>query len=140
MKHRRLLTHVLVMIACALVGIGFAYNAYFLSPTEAAACDRYESEIGQNGQKSILMVDGECGGFANSSSISLSMKDAKGGISQPFLVYYRSGIDPIATWVEPNTLLVDLFDPDDIKYARDEMNGTTIRYRMHSSFNDGPDR
>jgi hypothetical protein len=140
MKHRRLLTHLLVMMVCALVGIGFAYNTYFLSPTKAAVCDRYESEIGQNGQKSIVMVDGECDGFANSSSISLSMKDAHGRISAPFLVYYRDGPDPIVTWSGSNTLLVDMSGPDSIKYARDEMDGVRIRYRLHWSYNDPSER
>jgi hypothetical protein len=138
MKHPALFTHGLVAGVCAVVVIGFAYNAYFLSPTKAAICDRNESEIGENGQGSVLMVDGECDGMASSSSITLSMKDAHGKISPPFLVYYRSGPDPAVTWTAPNTLLIDMADPETIQYARDEMNGIKIRYRMHWTYNDRP--
>lgn len=136
---RALLTHAVVAFICAVVAIGLVYNMVFLSPTKLPSCDRSESEIGQ--PTHVAMVEVDCDDvFVHSSTVALSLADAVGRPSSPFLVYDPRGPAPVVTWTAPNALLVDLSDPETIQYARDEMNGTKIKYRMHSSFNDGPDR
>ena len=129
---RALLSHAIVAFICAVIAVGFAYDGVFRihvpsAGTSSSSCESIESEIGRH----LAMVREDCDDvFIHSATVALSLKDAAGKALSPFLVYDRSGPDPVATWVGPNDLVVRLHDPDDIAYARSEMNGVRIRYRF----------
>jgi hypothetical protein len=132
---RALLTHAIVAVICAVVAIGLVYNMVFLSPTRLPSCDRSESEIGQS--RHVAMVEVDCDdAFLHSSTVALSLMGADGKSSSPFLVYDPSGPAPVATWTAPNVLWIEVSDPESIQYARDEMNGIKIRYRLNWRYND----
>src|ERR1700761_1931931 len=98
---RGLLTHAMVALVCAVVAVGFAYDGLFNarapSTWTSSSCDRSESEIGQ--QRPLAMVSVDCDDvFLHSSTVTLSLKDRNGKALAPFLIYERSGPDPVATW------------------------------------------
>ena len=139
MKHPMLATHGLVAAVCAVVGVGFSYDSVFLlARRPAAVCDRSEREVAPNGQRSIVLADGTCEEPAGGASTSLSLKDARGRVSAPFLVYDIGGPDAVVSWTAPNVLLIDISNPEDITYARDEFDGIKIRYHLHWTHNDHP--
>jgi hypothetical protein len=129
---RALLTHAIVAFVCAVIGAGFAYDGVFRMhvpsvETSSSSCESSQSEIGPR----LAMVQENCDDvFIHSASVALSLRDSGGKALPPFLVYERSGPDPVANWMGPNDLVIRLHDPDDVTYARSEMDGVRIRYRF----------